>query len=224
MRAISSASTFFRRKPKPPRATGSSVPIHTSVGEVGIHLNNGRDIVLRPSLFAMSQLGEPDEIVALVANVWGDPVTPNDARLQMMNAIAVLAACTTEDIRSLTGYHDGAILVPGPMAPGAILLIARRLLRHGVTGALPEPEHVPGTPEPEYSTTFDARSYVAMGMAHLGLTESEAWAMTMTGLSGAMRSKYPPPKPDEKPRKGPSQKELEKVLDWHDKITAMRNG
>lgn len=225
MRAITSASAFFNRKPKPPAVHVAGPRVHTSIGEVGIHEAGGRDIVLRPSLYAMTQLGEPDEIVSLLASVCSDPLTPQDARLQMVSAIAVLAACTSEDIRRLTGYHDGTVLVRGRMAPNAILLIARRLLRHGVTGTLPEVERAPGDAEPEYTTTFDARSFVAMGMAHLRLSEQDAWNMTMTGLVGAMRSKYPPVKPEDKraKSKGPSQKQVVDALDWFDKVNSARN-
>lgn len=225
MRAIKSAAPFYRRKPKPLATKTDHVPVRVSIGEVGIHELGGRDIVLRPSLYAMTLLGEPDEIVSLVSNVCSDPLTVQEARSQMVNAIAVLAACTTQNIRRLTGYHDGTVIVPGSMAPGAVIMIARRLLRHGVTGALPEPERVPGKPEPEYTTTFDARSFVAMGMAHLDLNEDDAWNMTMTGLVGAMRSKYPPEKPEDKRAngKGPSQKEVEKALDWFDQVNSARN-
>lgn len=224
MRALKSAAPFYRRKARPVASVpASTTRVKTAIGEMGIHEANGREVILRPSLYAMSQLGEPDEIVKLLANVCDDPVTPEEARLQHMNAIAVLAACTPQDIRHLTGHHDGVTVVPGRIPRAVLMLLARRLLRHGVTGTLPEQEREAGSPEPEYTREFDTRSFVAMGMAHLGLSEDDAWNMTMTGLVGAMRSKYPPVKDMTKPgASAPSKKELLEALAWHDKIQKIR--
>ena len=45
---------------------------------------------------------------------------------------------------------------------------------------------------------FDARGIAATAMAHLGLSEKEAWQLTMTSYIGAMRAKYPPTEKDAK--------------------------
>jgi hypothetical protein len=45
---------------------------------------------------------------------------------------------------------------------------------------------------------FDARGIAATAMAHLGLSEQEAWQLTMTSYIGAMRAKYPPTEKDAK--------------------------
>jgi hypothetical protein len=228
MRAIKSAAPFYRRKsrPAPPAVLAKTLQIKTSVGEVGIHEAGGREIILRPSLYAMSQLGEPEEIVRLLASVCSDPVSPAEARLQHLNVIAVLAACTTEDIRRLTGYHDGTVLVLGRMEIGVMLILARRLLQHGVTGTLPEEKRPAGAAAPEYTDKFDARAYVAMGMAHLSLSEDDAWRMTMTGLVGAMRSKYPPAEPAKDPNQpggqAPTKDETLATMAWFDKIDKAR--
>lgn len=196
-----------KRRAAPPPAR-----VKTSIGEIGVHEEGGREIILRPSLYAMSQLGNPDEIVTLFANVCGDPLTPAQARLQMADAIAVLTACTNENIVRLTGYHDGKEIKPGKIEPRIVLLLARRLLAHGVTGTLPEPPREPGLPEPTYTRSFDARGFAATAMAHLDLSEDDAWNMTMTGLVGAMRSKYPPVKDMTKPgAAAPSKQELIEV-------------
>ena len=212
MRAIKSAAPFFRRKPRTLPAPQSTTRVKVTIGEVGIHEDNGREVILRPSLYAMSQLGDPDEIVSLFANVCSDPLTASEARLQQANVIAVLQACAPCDISRLTGYHDGTTIKPGKIEPRVMLILARRLLCHGITGTLPEPEREPGMPEPTYTRTFDARGFVATAMAHLGMSEDDAWNITMTAFVGAMRSKYPPVKDTTQPgATAPSKKEYDEA-------------
>lgn len=193
-----------------PDVDRSASMVMVSVGEMGIQEADGRETILRPSLYAISQLGNGAEIVELLAKVFDAAQSASAARLQQMNAAAVLNACTQKDISHLTGYHDGQTMVPGKIEPGVMLVLARALLKHGVIGDLPPVPKQEGQPDEEYVQEFDCRSYVALGMAHLGLSEADAWNMTMTGLLGAIRSKYPPPTKDmNKPgASAPSKKEM----------------
>lgn len=226
---MKSAAAFYRRnggRKSPPATPAPAKRIRTAIGEMGIQEPNGREIVLRPSLYAMTQLGEPDEIVRVLANVCGVPANEQGARLQRLDAMSVIAACTSEDVRHLTGYHDGQKLVPGLMEPMVMIVLARRLLRHGITGTLPEQPREPGAGGgPQYVDHFDARGYVATAMAHLGVSENDAWDLTMTGLIGAMRSKYPPaPKDPNRPgANAPSKAEYKAAMEWHDKIRQARS-
>jgi hypothetical protein len=54
-----------------------------------------------------------------------------------------------------------------------------------------------------------------MAIAHLGMSEQQAWDMTVTGFVMAMRAKFPPP-----PRARPTLKELDSMMDWLDKVNA----
>nr|WP_220125272.1 DUF6246 family protein [Pseudomonas aeruginosa] len=69
---------------------------------------------------------------------------------------------------------------------------------------------------------FVAREYVATAIAHLGLSEREAWSMTMTGLIGALRAKYPPTESNAPGARAPTAAEHDATMEWFDKIEAKR--
>lgn len=175
----------------------------TAIGEVGIEVE-GRSYLLRPSLFSMTRIGSPAEIVEAFALLTGpEPIAPHPFLLPDLvkawkrdrfgAALNVLYACSDEDLSplvgSMTGYRRYA---PGMMLMDEIVAVARSLIVHGVTGnAKPDPKRPPK--KGDYLSEFKAAEYVACAMAHLGTSERDAWAMTMTSFSAAMRSKFPPP-------------------------------
>ena len=159
--------------------------ILTDIGEIGIHA--GADChKLRPSLYAISQIGTPEEIVDLYARVMG--ATPRFA-----DALHVIFCCAEDDVSHIFGHLDENLkFVPGEAPPDHAVHIARALLRHGVTGVLP-PMGDGAPKDGDYTPRFVAREHVAVAMAHLGASSYDAWQMTMTELVGAMRAKFPPP-------------------------------
>lgn len=185
--------------------------ILTDVGEVGIH-SEGTDYILRPSLYAMSQLGQPAEIVELFARVMSDQPT-------LFDAVPVLWSCTEHDITELTGFHGPEGWVQGTMARVDVVHVARCLLKHGIVGVTDaKPKR---GEDPKYVKEFKARDYVAMAIAHLGMSEREAWELTMTGLVTALRAKYPPD--DRGPgAKAPSIEEHEATMEWYERVEAAR--
>lgn len=185
----------------------------TEIGEIGITIGE-REVKLRPSLYAMSQLGTPAEIVELFA-LMQQPFS----KAVFYAAIPVLWACCDEDISDLTGYQGRTLKswVPGKLPAEDVVALARSLMKHGIVGALP----ASGEPNKgDYSAQFHARDYVAMAVAHLGASESEAWDMTMTSLSGAMRSKYPPQKSSSEGP--PTLEEYDKTMNWFEEVQAKR--
>ena len=157
--------------------------ILAEIGEVGIH--TGADChKLRPSLYAISQLGTPEEIVEIYARVMG-------ASPPLADALHVIFCCAEEDVSHIFGhFNEDLKFVPGRAPSEHAVHIARALLRHGVTSALP-PQGEPK--DGDYTPRFVAREHVAVAMAHLGASSHDAWQMTMTELVGAMRAKFPPP-------------------------------
>lgn len=192
--------------------------ILTDIGEVGVHVGD-RVHILRPSLYAMSQLGEPREIVELYAAVMGENPT-------LADSLAVVFACSEDDLSEVFGawveQGDKPHYQSGQVEPETIVLLARCLLKHGITGALPELPG-PADQEPEYAQEFDARAHVSMAMAHLGVSERDAWQMTMTSLVGALRAKFPPSQSDAPGARAPSKAEMEEALAWHDRVLAVRD-
>lgn len=197
----------------------------TEIGEVRVH-EGERQHLLRPSLSAMAQIGSPAEIVRVFSAVMADEAHHS----QFDEALAVIHACAVDDLGDLFGGHvpDGKKLryQPGRADPAHIIPLARCLLKHGVTGALPPLPPKPGQEggEPEYVQEFDARAHAAIAMAHLGASSAEAWAMTMTELVGALRAKYPPQESREPGSRAPSRESMEKTMEWFDRVEAARAG
>lgn len=195
--------------------------ILTDIGEIGIHM--GADCYkLRPSLYAISQLGTPTQIVELFSAVMSD-------RPPIGDVLGVIHACSDDDLSHVFGCFvparavgaKGLRYVAGAAPLVHAVHIARTLLRHGVTGALPP---LPRTTEADgdYTTGFDARANVAVAMAHLGATRGDAWQMTMTELVGAMRAKFPQmPETDEKGNRVPPKmtvKEYDATMEHGDAV------
>lgn len=190
--------------------------ILADIGEIAVHM--GADCYkLRPSLYAVSQMGTPEEIVQLYARMMGDGPT-------LADALHVINCCAEDDVSAVFGcLNESLQFVPGAAPAAHAVHIARSLLRHGVTGALPPLEGK--TPsDGDYSKTFSARDNVAVAMAHLGATSAAAWQMTMTELVGAMRAKFPPmPELDEKGRPVPpkmKREEYDATMEYGDAIMA----
>ncbi len=189
--------------------------VFTEVGEIGIHVGNST-YLLRPSLRAMAQLGEPAEIVQTFASVMqGD----------FLDSLGVLYACCEEDISDLYGVCEpgigGVKYTPGAAPAAHVVPLAQCLMRHGVVGvAKPLPRRADA--EDQYMTEFDAREHAALAMAHLGLTEREAWNMTMTGLVAALRAKFPPSAKDSPGARAPTKEEHDETMAWFERVEAAR--
>lgn len=192
--------------------------ILTEVGEIGVH-HGDREYKLRPSLYAMSQLGDPKEIVELYVNVMGNGAFDD--------ALSVIFACSEEDLSPVFGCY-----VPAQAGTGwrykagkadirHVMPIAQCLLKHGITGSLPEirqKEQQSGS----FTQEFNARDHVALAMAHLGMSELDAWDLTMTSLVGALRSKYPPQPSNDPGSKAPTKQQHDETMAWFERVEAMR--
>ena len=189
--------------------------ILTSIGEIGVHWGE-RTIVLRPSLYAMSCLGEPMEIVRVFASVMG-----GESEERFSDALATLYACAQEDVSEVFGHWSEKGYVVGAVPVGDILPLARCLLKHGIVGAVPQlPRRADD--EPQFIREFDARANVALAMAHLGMSERDAWNTTMTVLVGTLRAKFPRPESDSPGARAPSKEEHEATMEWFERIEAAR--
>lgn len=193
--------------------------ILTEIGEIGVEWG-GRRIVLRPSLHAMTRIGQPAEIVQVYASVMSDDDHPS----QRMDALVVLNACCDDDLTDLFGFYidglDGLEYIPGAAPDDDLLPLARCLLKHGVVGALPTEKKI--RKDEDYIAEFDARAHVSLAIAHLGASSTEAWQMTMTELVGALRAKFPQKESKEPGANAPSPEELDETMEWFDKIEAIR--
>lgn len=199
--------------------------ILAEIGEIGIQ-TGGKLHKLRPSLYAISQLGTPAEIVSLYARIM------DDLELTRPAVEEVLFICYTclEGDEPLFGNFvptqrpkrgtSAVRFKPGPVPIENAVHIARSLLLHGVTGALPPLPQKPGAEPPSYSAEFDARANVSLAMAHLGASSEQAWQMTMTELVGALRAKFPPLESTGPGAKAPTREEHDQTMAWFDGVQA----
>lgn len=192
--------------------------ILTEIGEIGVTAGE-REYRLRPSLYAMTQVGDPREIVEIYASVMTEEPHP----MQFERALAVLFACCDDDLSEVFGYMsaESGKYVPGAAPQEHVLPLARCLLKHGVTGALPELPRKAGE-EVEYVKEFDARAHVSLAIAHLGMPSAEAWRMTMTELVGALRAKFPQIESNAPGARAPTLEEHNATMDWFERIEAKR--
>lgn len=212
--------------------------IFTDVGEVGIE--TGAAVYrLRPSLYAMSQIGTPAEIVRVFASVSADFDHPE----KLCDALAVINACADTDVTHIFGHFDSSGVVkqfirgyrfghyaempavpqhvPGAAPAEDAMVIAAHLMRHGITG-IQKPLPPKPNQEPDYVREFHALQHVSLAMAHLGLSSAEAWQLTMTELVGALRAKFPPEQSNTPGSRAPSKEQHEKTMAWFEGVQAAR--
>ena len=114
----------------------------------------------------------------------------------MQTSIHILKCCSDDETGPLLGEcwftPSGKLrLKPGIMPVDDVITLAQHCMYHGLIGDGPE-EVASDRQEGEYKPTFDILEFVYSAVAHLGLSESEAWNMTMTGYRAAVRAKTPP--------------------------------
>lgn len=211
----------------------------TDIGQAEIRAG-GRRIFLNPSFLAMSRIGAPEEIVEAFVTVHGghypdhmisnvDVMRSVQARCyadMVATAAKVVQAACDDDITRIIGAYSvtakGKLSYrPGLLPVTHVIQLARHLIRHGVVGD--QPQEAVSKGEGEYSGKFDARSFVYMTVAHLGMSESDAWNMTMTSFRAAMNAKYP----QKEAAKIPTEQHYDEAMDWAEKMFALdaqRNG
>ena len=191
-----------------------------AVGEIGVTLGDA-DVIFRPSLLAISRIGSPSDIVEAFVDLLEPPRSRAQAIEQFRVALHVMSCCAGSPDHSyeLLGYYDeGMVYQAGAMPAEDIVTIAQHLIRHGVSGVSPKGDEpmVKGEPMRE----FDAAQFAAMAVAHLGMSESDAWDLTMTSLLAALHSKFPP---DKTSAASITEKQYTDSMDWLRRVNAQRN-
>lgn len=183
--------------------------IHVRTGQFAVVVD-GRRYEFNPCFAAMAKIGSDRELVEYFATVHGGkypqrlPTDP-DLRNRIMarcygelvqTSIHILKCCSEDETGPLFGEcrftPSGKLrLKPGLMPTSDVITLAQHCMYHGLIGDSPE-EDAGAIREGEYKPTFDVLEFVYSAVAHLGLSESEAWGMTMTGYRAAVRAKMPP--------------------------------
>jgi hypothetical protein len=78
-----------------------------------------------------------------------------------------------------------------------MLVMARSLLQYGLIGPMVEKSEEAKKEEADkprdrskFSKEFDALAFVSRAVTHLGMSEAEAWNMTVTSFSAHWQAKY----------------------------------
>lgn len=189
--------------------------IHVRTGQFAVVVD-GRRYEFNPCFAAMAKIGSDRELVEYFATVHGGRYPrrmPMDSDLRnrilarcygelVQTSIHILKCCSECEIGQLLGEcsftPSGKLrLKPGLIPTSDVITLAQHCMFHGLIGDGTE-EDTGENQDGEYKPTFDILEYVYSAVAHLGLSESEAWGMTMTGYRAAVRAKTPPDERNEK--------------------------
>ena len=150
-----------------------------------------REFVLSPTFAHIDRIGDPHEIVETFAMLHS-----LSASVSVRTAMLVLTCCSDDDLTDLIGYYDETLArIAGAMPASEMLIIARHLMTHGIIGKGATSDGEGGG---EYSASFDASEYVDAAVIHFGMTQREAWALTMTQFSRMLNMRFPEAKERQK--------------------------
>lgn len=214
----------------------------TEIGEQGITIGE-RELLLRPSLYAMTTLGEPEEIVDLFTELYRAPPfiehMPGDSagvqlagdtynvtlarrywREMLFLSWRVICACAESPEETAffigePGQRYGSYRL-GKVPAEQMLVLARSLMYHGCIGKSHD-EGKGASDGGSYSRAFDALHYVSLAIAHLGMSESNAWSMTMSGFQAHWEAKHG------KQKERRYESEHDATMDWLKAVNKLRD-
>jgi hypothetical protein len=191
-------------------------PVIKDIGEFIIQ-HNEIDYLFIPSFLNMTKLGKPDEIVEIFSIIFGE--INNDNFTSVIEcADKILEACCTTDCSVITGYlkgEDKLVNVEAAIPVEDKLILSQHLLKHGLIGDI-SPKKT--SEDASYSDEFHAKKFVYMAVAHLGMSESDAWNMSMTAFQEAMEAKFPTNDKDII-----SQDDYDSAMNYADSVIGLKN-
>lgn len=209
----------------------------TPMKEIGecLVINGDDEYFFRPSLIAMSSIGEPGEIVSTFHALHSDEVTPllrraYDAystipdwvlkhakrpeltRPALYVAMDVLTACCNHDVSPLVGVLVPSKIKkrtflhrPGKMPATEMVIFAQALITHGIIGKA-KVRCLQRNESSQTTSEFNAVEYINAARTHLGMSREEAEKLTMTEFQMLLAAKFPE-------QKGFTKEEYDKVSD-----------
>lgn len=190
----------------------------TKIGQAAIKTPSGT-FILKPSLAAMANLANPVETYKILHDPNADPAGILQA------AYDVLLACSDNpEIKQYFGRQQvGKPRIRGNKKTTTYtdvfiddihaICIAQNLMFHGMVGKV-KMTRVPK--ESDYSADFDPVEWMAAVIAHLEISESEAWQMSMTSILAALKTKFPPTEKEKAQAKALEEKA--EFKEWYESI------
>lgn len=174
----------------------------------------------RPSLIAMSSIGEPGEIVSMFHALHSDETTPllrraydaygtiprwvieharrpEHTKPAIYAAMDVLSACCNRDASPLVGVLVPSktnkrtfLYRPGKMPATDIIIFAHSLMTHGIIGKA-KLRRLQRHESGQTTSEFNAFEYINAARAYLGMSREEAERLTMTEFQMLLAAKLP---------------------------------
>ncbi|WP_239952713.1 DUF6246 family protein [Pantoea sp. Z09] len=220
----------------------------TPLKEIGecLVIDGDDEYFFRPSLIAMSSIGEPGEIVSTFHALHSDAAKPllrraydaygaiphwviDHARRPEFTkpaiyaAMDVLTACCNRDASPLVGVLVPSktkkrtfLYRPGKMPAADIIIFAHSLMTHGIIGKA-QVRRLQRHEGGQTTSEFNAFEYISAARNHFGMSRSEAEQLTMTEFTMLLAAKYPD-------QKGFTRDEYDKVADDYFERKAKRLG
>jgi hypothetical protein len=151
--------------------------------------HEGKEYVFSPTFANIDKLGTPEDVVSVYGGLYS--LNPD---VCIRAAMLVLTCCGDDDAVDVVGYLDAKLSrVDGVMPITEMIIIARHLMKHGIVGNA-KPSEGGG----KFSDKFDASEYVDAAIIHFGISQVEAWSLTMTQFTRMLEMKFPSTKKPEK--------------------------
>lgn len=209
----------------------------TPLKEIGecLVIDGDDEYFFRPSLIAMSSIGEPGEIVSTFHALHSDEATPllrraydaygaiprwvieharrpDFTKPALYAAMDVLTACCNRDASPLVGVLVPSktkkrtfLYRPGKMPATDMIIFAHSLMTHGIIGKA-KVRRLQRHEGGQTTSEFNAFEYISAARNHFGMSRDEAEQLTMTEFTMLLAAKYPD-------QKGFTRDEYDKVSD-----------
>lgn len=192
------------------------------IGEMVISLGD-KDYFFKPSFRNLYNIGDPEELVRIwsllnwlhvpvqvlegkKAHVQRDLLklfnSPVFGRSTLLAACTVLGGCCEEDITPLVGEwvagKNGMLWRKGALPAGDIIVLANRLMQHGIIGCCEI--NLPSDYKPkktDYAAKFNPLEYISLARTWLGMSKEQAEDLTLTEMLYLMKAQMPEKKSGE---------------------------
>lgn len=179
--------------------------VNTAIGEIGIRAGE-REFILRPSFFAMSKLGNPEQIVLTLKVICSafehrmgneNIILKNWPLCIFQTCYKIIEACLIKgDAFELCGTISNGRHRERAIPYTDIIAIAFHLMKWGIYGNPSERIKKKSTRSKEM-TEFDVTKAVGMMIGQFNYDHDRAWNVTMTEYQSAWEGKYPPTKKEQ---------------------------
>lgn len=147
---------------------------------------------LTPSFFNIDKLGSPRKIIDVYRALTLKNFNFINAYVAALEVIEACGGLPFELTGGLTYSFNKSksMIIPGAIHHEEIIIIAEHLMMHAVSGTKEQVKESKDRKSSEAINEFDAAKYVLNATESLGMTNDEAWQLSMTKFARLSRAKY----------------------------------